>query len=337
MHTRWYKIKSILIPTIKSLTVTNKEPDKSLNEDILTVGLNGKYKYYSYLFFDTSLIPCNALISKAELILFKADKFYDDNSQKISISPLKEYFSTYTTYNNSPIYDSYTITSFYPLISKVSISINITTIISSWIRNPKSNKGLILYDKTKNGLVNFTSFKSDDKPFIRIIYKLPTTNKLPEEKHDCNNEGHCHKNCECNDNCDCNKNCHCCNNHCCNRSCMNICKDELRAIMTEACRSACCNNPSPTPQPDNSTVRQVRVTGTVAQLSVYYIVVNIEVTRASSGFTENYYVSDQYDNSSNNNPLSIDKTYNIAIIPKIQSGDTENLVLYGSYKGAPII
>lgn len=71
----------------------------------------------------------------------------------------------------------------------------------------------------------------------------------------------------------------------------------------------------------------------MAPLSIYFIIINIEVTRAGSGLKDNYYVSDEYDNSLNNDPLYIDKIYNIAIIPKIQPGDTENLTLYGSYKG----
>jgi hypothetical protein len=34
-----------------------------------------------------------------------------------------------------------------------------------------------------------------------------------------------------------------------------------------------------------------------------------------------------------NDSLYIDKTYNIAVIPKVQPGDIENVNLYGSYKG----
>lgn len=321
-------MRSILIPAIKSLTVTDKNPDKNLNEDILTVGSDGNYNYYSYLFFDTSSIPCNAIISKAELILFKVDKFYNDDNKKNSISPLKEYFSTYTTYNNPPRYDSYTTINFYPLTSKVSISINITTIISSWAKNQQTNKGLILYEKIENGITNFASVKSDDKPFIRVTYKDYTAYKCSkenlEEKHNCR------KKCDCNNKCHCNKNCHCNDNCGCNKNCVKICKDELKAILIEVCKEVCCNNCNPNP---DSTVRQVRVTGTVEPLSVYFIVVNIEVIRADSGVKDNYYVSDKYDNSLNNTQLYIDQIYNVAIIPKIKPGDTENLTLYGSYKG----
>lgn len=310
------KMRSILIPAVKSLTVTNKFPNKSLNEGIITVGSENNYKYYSYLFFDISSIPCDVIIVKAELVLFKSDNFYNDNNKKLSISPLKDYFSNYTTYNNLPYYDSYNTINFYPLTSKVSISVNITTIISSWIKNHQSNKGIVLYEKTTNGIVSFTSVNSTDIPFIKVSYKENNIINLPKNDHK--------KMCCCNKNCNCRDNCNS------DEKCIKISKEELKNILIEVCKEVCCNNCNP--QPD-STVRQVRVTGTVAPLSIYFIVINIEVTRANSGIKENYYASDIYDNSLNNNPLSIDKVYNIAIIPKINPGDTENLTLYGSYKG----
>lgn len=310
-------MESVLILATKSLTVTNKYIDKSLNEAVITIGSDDKYHYYSYLFFDTSLIPCNAIISKAELVLFKTDKFYDNDSQKISISPLKDYFSTYTTYNTPPYYDHYTIINFYPLTSKVAITINIFTIISSWVKNPSSNKGIILYAKNKVDIINFGSVKSNDDyiiPFIRVTYKTYPFNK----------DNHIEK-------CDFAHKCYFTNKCPCNENCSKICKEDLKAILIEVCKEVCCNNCNP--QPDNSTVRQVRVTGTVQPLSIYFIIVNIEVTRAGSGLIDNYYVSDQYDNSLSNTPLYIDKLYDIAIIPKIQPGDVETVNLYGSYKG----
>eukprot|EP00831_Metopus_contortus_P004366 TRINITY_DN11613_c0_g1_i2.p2 TRINITY_DN11613_c0_g1~~TRINITY_DN11613_c0_g1_i2.p2 ORF type:complete len:156 (+),score=57.29 TRINITY_DN11613_c0_g1_i2:84-551(+) len=54
-------MNSITIPAIKSLTITNKYPDKSLNEDKILVGSDGKYDYYSYLFWDISSIPSNVI------------------------------------------------------------------------------------------------------------------------------------------------------------------------------------------------------------------------------------------------------------------------------------
>ena len=87
-------MKSLIIPAIKSLTITNKHPDKSVNEDTIIVGSDGEYNYYSYLFWDISLIPSNVIISSAKLTLFKVDNFFYDINKKISISPLYEYFSS---------------------------------------------------------------------------------------------------------------------------------------------------------------------------------------------------------------------------------------------------
>lgn len=313
---------SIIIPVIKSLTVSNKYPNKSLNEGVITVGSDGKYKYYSYLFFDISSIPCDVMISSAELVLFKTDKFYNDNTKKFSISPLRDYFSTYTTYDNPPAYDHYTIINFYPLTSKIAVTINITTIISSWVKNKPNNKGIILYGKNENTIINFGSVKNDDTyliPFIRISYEYPSVNKY--YKSEC--KDHCKNKCP---KCECTEQCQ----NDCNEKCIQICKNELEEILTKIIKEFCNDNPHP--QPD-ATVRQVRVTGTVAPLSIYYIIVNLEVTRSGSVHKDNYYVSDEYDNSLNNDSLSIDKIYNIAVIPKVQPSDTENVTLYGSYKG----
>lgn len=309
-------MKSIIIPAIKSLTITNKYSDKSLNDDTIIVGSDGEYNYHSYLFWDISSIPSNVVVSSAKLTLFKADNFFYDTSKKISISPLYEYFSTYTTYNNSPDYDHYTIINFYPLTTKISVTIDITTIVSSWVKNSLKNKGIILYGRNEDILTSFGSVKSSNSylvPFIVVNYEPYSSNKC------------CKKNC----------NGKCSQDDCCEKY-IKICKEELESILfkvcKEACKEVCVNNCNPYP-PNPSITRAVKVTGTVAPLSIYYIVVNLQVTRASSGQINNYYVSDEYDNSLNDTSLFIDKTYNIAVNPAIQPGDTENVVLYGSYKG----
>lgn len=304
---------SIMIPAIKSLTITNKHADKSINEDVIIVGFDGRYNYYSYLFFDTSSLPCDAIVSNAELVLFKTDKFYNDNSKKISISPLKEYFSIYTTYNNPSAYDHYTTINCYPLTSKVAVTINITTIFSLWLKNKPNNKGIILYTKNKGSTVSFGSANSEDNnlvPFIVVHYENSPNNII------------LHKEC-------CNKSCINTDENNCSKQCVRICRDELEEIIIKICKENCNNN---NPQP-NTNVRQVRVTGTVDPLSIYCIIVNLEVTRAMSGSKDNYYVCDEYDNSLNDNSLPIDKIYNIAVIPQVESGDTESVTLYGSYKG----
>lgn len=306
-------MRSIIIPAIKSLTITNKYPNKSLNEDIITVGSDDKYKYYSYLFFDISSIPCNVVICNAELVLFKVDKFYDDNSKIISISPLREHFSTYTTYNNPSIYDSYTKINFHPLTSKVAVTINITSIISSWVKNKINNKGIKLYTKNKDSIIHFGSAKSNDDyllPFIKVTYKYCLSpcrrlnyayycfNKYP--KYNCNGKY------------------------------VVIYKNDFKEILTKIYKDIYKNKCNPNA---DATIRKVRVTGTVAPLSQYVIIINLQVTRAYTGHKDNYYVCDKYDNNLNNHSLSINKIYNIPIIPKIKPCDIGNVKLYGSYKG----
>ena len=305
-------MKSLIIPAIKSLTITNKHPDKSVNEDTIIVGSDGEYNYYSYLFWDVSSIPSNVIISSAKLTLFKVDNFIYDINKKISISPLYEYFSTYTTYNNSPNYDHYSIINFYPLTTKVSVTVDITTIVSSWVKNSLKNKGIILYGRNGDTLTSFGSAKSSDNyliPFIIINYETNSSNKSCKKK--CNDKY--------------------VQDDCCGKY-IKICKEEFESILFKVCKEFCGQNCNPYP-PNTSITRTVRVTGIVAPQSIYYIVVDLKVIRASSRQINNYYVSDEYDNSLNNSPLSIDKTYNIAVSPSIQSGDTENVILYGSYKG----
>ena len=100
----------------------------------------------------------------------------------------------------------------------------------------------------------------------------------------------------------------------------------VKPLTHKVCNKPNCNR-------GEATVRQVRVIGTVAADSQYEAIINIGVTRSGSGNTDNYYVADEYNNLSNYYPLNIDKTYNMAIIPKEEPGDVETIDFYGSYKG----
>jgi len=283
-------LESIIIPSIKSLTLTNKIPDGNIYKDNITVGTDGLYTYSSFLFFDISTIPRNADIFKAELVLFKTDNFYNDNRKCIYIYPLFDYFNTYTIYNNPPEVNTLIQGSLYPLTSKILITANITKIVSLWQRNVASNKGIILCKKNNNFITNFGSAICNDKyltPFIKVIYNIKNTitihaNSTPMKViyHPCN----------------------------------------------------CPPHPNP-PAPSIPTIRQVEVKGIVAPTSIYVIIVTLSVTRGCTGHINNYYVTDEYNNSANGTPLAIDKFYNIAVIPQVNSGDTENISLSGSYKG----
>ena len=264
---------SILIPASKSLTVTDRLPDGNINEDIIITGRDGIYNYFSYLFFDISSIPSNVSISYAELVLFKTDKFYDDMNKTFGICPLLDYFSIYTTYSNRPRINDSVLKNFYPLTSKVAVTIILTSFVSSWVRNSCPNTGIMLFGKSKNILVKFGSSINQNSyliPFLKVCF-IPAAIKSI-----CNKYYYYHY--------------------------------------------------------DNPLLKQVQVTGTVAADANYQAFVNIEVQRSGSGHKDNYYVADEYDNTSNNAPLHIDKTYTIPVVPRPSPGDTESTNVYGSYK-----
>lgn len=147
-------------------------------------------------------------------------------------------------------------------------------------------------------------------------------------------------------------------NACCagfgSSSCINSCLSPfIRVIFTQcACNKGCekqynnCNqncvqnfyiNCIPISCSSKPTIRKVRVIGTVGPRSKYVAVIDVKVTREHSKDTNDYYAADEYDNSLSDNPLSIDKTYDIVIYPHENEGDTEEVNLYGSYKcgGSP--
>ena len=85
--------------------------------------------------------------------------------------------------------------------------------------------------------------------------------------------------------------------------------------------------------PYQPSIVKVRVTGIVASWSIFVILIEVEITRAGSGNKDYYYITDEYDNLLNATPLFIDKTYNIYIFPPEKPGDTQQIILYGSYRG----
>ena len=258
---------SILIPATKSLTVTNKFPDENINEDSIIVGNDEMYSYISYLFFDISAIPSNIRILTAELVLFKMNNFYENSKKIFSIYPLKDYFSTYTTFNNRPKVNVTMKRDFYPIITNVAVTVNVTYFVSLWINNKLNNTGFSIITKNNSIIAEFGSSKSKDTylvPFIKVV------------------------------------------------------------IDNEFKNSNC--------KPLGATKRLVRVIGTVAEDSQYEAIINIGVNRSGIDHTDNYYVADEYNNLLSGTPLHIDKTYNIAIIPKEKIGDVETVDFYGSYK-----
>ncbi|MBP2024014.1 hypothetical protein J2Z44_003864 [Clostridium punense] len=259
----------ILVPATKSLTVTNKIPFGNINDNTIIVGDDGEFSYISYLYFDISSIPSDVLIVDAELILFKTNNFYNNLNKVLYISSISDYFSTYTNYNNRPKTNGVIKKTFFPLTSKISVSINVTNLLRLWSSNQLKNTGVVIFSDSRSDLSEFGSAVSDDRyiiPFLRVIVK-PMHNESETKK-----------------------------------------------------------------KVDIATTKKIQVIGAVEPHSKYEAVVNVEVTRANSGKVDNYYVADEYDNSEGMTSLSIDKTYNVAIIPAEKAGDEEVVNFYGSYK-----
>jgi len=173
-------VPSIIIPASKSLTITDKFPNKNIDNFILSIGNDGSYNYLSYLFFDLSAIPCNASICNAELVLFKMDKFYDDNTNILGIYPLKENFTKHTSYNNYPKIDGTINKCFFPMTSNTIVKIPFTSFVTLWIKNHFINASIMLYGKNKNSLAHFSSAIHTNKcfiPFLRITFTPYCNNK----------------------------------------------------------------------------------------------------------------------------------------------------------------
>ena len=301
-------MSNLLIPATKSLTVTNKIPNGNLNNDTIIVGNDGNFVYHSYLFFDISAIPKDVSISSAELVLFKTNSFYNSR-QVFYISPLSDYFTSYTTFNNRPSVNTVIKGGcFYPITTKAATTANLTYFVSYWLKNKRSIPSIGLYGKESNVIADFGSAISSDPyliPFINISFSpapAPKKYKLINRQNEYN----------CCDYCDS-----------CSRKC--------NVINNFMCPPMCPPQPPQPPQPPPS-FEEVNVTGIVAPESTFAAVVNVGVTRTNSGHTDNYYVSDIYDNSANLSPLPVNKTYTVAIVPPVQPGDTVEGTVLGSYK-----
>jgi hypothetical protein len=165
-------LASIIIPANKSITLSDKLPDGNIKEDILLVGSDGINKYISYLFFDISNIPSNVAVTYAELVMFKANNFYNDSSKVFGVYPCS-YFSSYSTYNNRPQIDACNPTYFYPITSQVHVKAVITYIISAWLNNAKRSNCLMLFGKNNDIFSTFGSATSKDSyliPFLKINF-----------------------------------------------------------------------------------------------------------------------------------------------------------------------
>ncbi|MBP2650684.1 MAG: hypothetical protein H6Q74_1509 [Firmicutes bacterium] len=181
----------INVPASKSLTLSNKFPGSNIKDKKIMVGWEGKYNYYSYLFFDIGIIPINISLVSASLVLFKVADFFNSPVPVFNIYPLLKPFSSFTTYENAcPIdLDPALEQEFLPFTQDVAIEINITVLLDKWLNNTLKNNGIDIRGKYTEpypiGYTYFGSAYSKDNtliPFIRVaftpkpwIWYLPTS------------------------------------------------------------------------------------------------------------------------------------------------------------------
>lgn len=170
----------INIPASKSLTISNKTSSRNIKNKKIVVGNEYKCVYYSYLFFDTSLIPNCLSIVSATLLLFKVSDFFNCTAKKFSVYPLLKQFSSFTTYeNNCPgDLDPALKRDFFPFTSDVAVEVDITTIVDKWLNNTLVNRGIVIKGKNTNPYLScYTSFGSAYSkdttliPSIRVVFK----------------------------------------------------------------------------------------------------------------------------------------------------------------------
>ena len=172
-------MKTVNIPATKSQTVSNKSSVGKIKDKIL-VGNDYKCIYYSYLFFDTAIIPSHASVISAALILFKVSDFFNCATKKFSVYPSIKQFSSYTTYENDcPVdLDPALKKDFFPFTSDVAVEIDIKAIVEKWINNTLVNRGIVIKSEhSKPYLSCYTAFGSAYSkdttliPIIRVVLK----------------------------------------------------------------------------------------------------------------------------------------------------------------------
>ncbi|WP_243124581.1 DNRLRE domain-containing protein [Clostridium sp. AWRP] len=250
-------LDTFTIQASKSLTLTDKIPNGNIQDYKMIVGCDDEFEYHSLLYFNISSLPNNIIVTNAELTLFKCDNFHNDKSVEFIIYPIYDHFSIYTTYSRIPLADKFSGTRFYPMTSKSTVAINITHIVSSWIKNPSSNKGIMISNIWNNAIASFGSVlakKQQIVPFISITYKHNDTTHTKNNKLNCNHDFH------------------------------------LSVQIINSC------NPIIPPVPPNPSLIEVIATGTIEEDSIFVVIIEL-VVRRSNGTIDKYYVSDEYINS----------------------------------------
>lgn len=173
-------LRSIIIYASKSLTIRKKHCNSikddplAFDNDSIVVGNNRYNNYVSYLYFDTSPIPDGIKNLTAELVLFKLNDFFYKDAW-FAIYPLVDYFSSFTTSENSPEFDKSSKVEFNPFTNKVALEIDLSDIVNKWVDNSLINKGIVLSPNgERKSVARFGSAFINDVtlvPFLRVSFE----------------------------------------------------------------------------------------------------------------------------------------------------------------------
>ncbi|CAB1262451.1 hypothetical protein ACFHWD_11075 [Clostridium sp. MT-14] len=83
--------------------------------------------------------------------------------------------------------------------------------------------------------------------------------------------------------------------------------------------------------PQTASGQLVTVTGTVPAGTSFVEAIQLDVLRTDSSH-EYFSIATVYDNSAGTTPLDVNDTLNLAIVPKLETGETVTLTSYGSLK-----
>lgn len=136
-------MKVTVIPSDRSLTVSNECCKKNMTGNYLYVGRCQWCIYNSFIYFDLRCLPCHIKLCHAELVLHTVGQYCKEQLQKLCVCPLKDEFDCYTNYENQPECHC-KMKNCSPIAGRETVSFDITKIVDSWLSNACSNKGLKL-------------------------------------------------------------------------------------------------------------------------------------------------------------------------------------------------
>ncbi|WP_446899658.1 DNRLRE domain-containing protein [Clostridium sp. LBM24168] len=287
-------LDTFIIQSSKSLTLTDKIPNGNIHDYKIIVGCDGQFEYHSLLYFNISSLPNNIVVDKAKLTLFKCDGFYNDRSVEFIIFPTYDHFSIYTTYFRIPSVDKFSGTSFYPMSLKSTVTIDITHIVSSWVKNFSSHNSIMISNIWNNSIASFGSSlakKQQIVPFITITCKHNATSHTKYRKSNCNHDFN------------------------------------LSVQLVNNC------NPIISPVPSNPNLTEVIATGTIKQHSIFVVMIELVITR-SNNTIDKYYVSDEYINSTGEAMNINKTYLIPVVPALNTGDLVTNATIYGAYKGA---